>query len=493
MEADPLSQSIEPTSALSSRAFLLSAAVALVAGGLLRIWMLRKFFEVNGDSQLYGGMAKNLLLQGRYAVADGNGMLHSTLIRLPGYPLFLAACFQLFGMENYIAAACVQIVLELIGCVLLALFAWRVSPTAFRMRSAHAALWLAALCPFTAIYAAEPLTEAPTLFAIALALWALARFQDRDDWGSALAFTLSVTYAALLRPDGALVGAALLLPMLFAPMHRIGMVAQSAGPRTSRSIDLPSAHLRKVLVCLLLALTPFTLWTIRNWRVFHVFQPLAPRYATDPGEDTWPGWQRWVKTWCLDFVSTYQVYWNMPGAPLDIKQLPGRAIDSPAQYAETAKLMADYEANGEEMSQELDARFGQLADARIAAHPLRSHVLLPLGRMADMWVRPRVENLPIDLDWWVYKHHHVETRFTWFYAGLNAFYLLLGLAGLLLRPRLWVWTLLYMALRSALLCTIEAPEARYTIECFPMLFVLGGIALGRLFAPRPIASRTTSV
>ena len=470
---------------------MLSAAVATIAGGLLRIWMLRKFFEVNGDSQLYGGMAKNLLLQGRYAVADGTGMLHSTLIRLPGYPLLLAACFRLFGMENYFAAVCVQIVLELIGCVLLAFFAWRVSPAAFRMRSAHATLWLAALCPFTAIYAAEPLTEAPTLFVIALALWALARFQDRGDWGSALAFTFGVTFAALLRPDGALVGAALLLPTLFAQRHRTGAVARSAGVGTTTSIGMRSSHLRKVLVCLLLALTPFTVWTIRNWRIFHVFEPLAPRYATDPGEDTWPGWQRWVKTWCLDFVSTYEIYWNMPGAPLDIKQLPSRAIDSPAQYADTAKLMADYESNGEEMSPELDARFGQLADARIAAHPFRSHIVLPLGRMADMWVRPRVENLPIDFDWWVYNHHHVETRFSWFYADLNAFYLLLGLAGLLLRPRLWPWMLLYMALRSALLCTIEAPEARYTIECFPMLFVLGGIALGRLIAPRHIAPRAT--
>ncbi len=85
-----------------------------------------------------------------------------------------------------------------------------------------------------------------------------------------------------------------------------------------------------------------------------------------------------------------------------------------------------------------------------AAHPLRSHVLLPLGAMLDMWLRPRVENLPIDLDWWVYSHHHAETRFSWFYAGLNAFYLLLGIAGLCLRPRLWQWMLAYMVLRSAI-------------------------------------------
>jgi len=107
-------------------------------------------------------------------------------------------------------------------------------------------------------------------------------------------------------------------------------------------------------------------------------------------------------------------------------------------------------------------------------------VLLPMARVADMWLRPRVENLPIDLDWWEYQHHHAETRFSWFYAGLNAFYLLLGVIGLCLRPRMWPWMLAYMVLRSALLLTVEAPEARYTLECFPMLFVLGGIALYRL-------------
>ena len=36
-----------------------------------------------------------------------------------------------------------------------------------------------------------------------------------------------------------------------------------------------------------------------------------------------------------------------------------------------------------------------------------------------------------------------------------------------------------MVLRSVLLMTVEAPEARYTLECFPMLFVLGGVGLYR--------------
>ena len=67
---------------------------ALVAGGTLRIWMFRHFFETNGDTQIYGGIAKNLLLHGRYALTFGTGEAFPTLIRLPGYPFFLASLFQ---------------------------------------------------------------------------------------------------------------------------------------------------------------------------------------------------------------------------------------------------------------------------------------------------------------------------------------------------------------------------------------------------------------
>jgi hypothetical protein len=245
-----------------------------------------------------------------------------------------------------------------------------------------------------------------------------------------------------------------------------------------RDSAIPRVRLvRMGTACVLLALVPFGIWTARNWRVFHVFEPLAPRYATDPGEPVNPGWQRWMKTWCLDFVSTYDIYWNVPGNPLDLNKLPGRAFDSPAQRAETAAIAAAYDDNGQDLSPGLDRRFAQLAQERVKAHPLRYYLWLPLGRMADMWLRPRVENLNIDLDWWVYSHHYAETRFSWAYAGLNAAYLLLALVGLCFRPKYWPWMLLYFVLRSALLTTIEAPEARYTLECFPMVFALAGIGL----------------
>jgi hypothetical protein len=494
----------------------ISVAGAIAAGLALRAWMMKAFPQTSGDPQMYADMAKNLLLHGQFATTGGNGALHPTLMRLPGYPLFMAACFSLFGINNFIAIGWLQITLELAGCLLLADFVRRIaSPGA-----AHCTLWLAALCPFTAIYAGAPLTEAPTLFLIAWSLWLVERFRQKPGWKYALLFTAAVTYAAMLRPDGALLAVALAPAMLWGnaaippfpqktrkrvgqpevPLTTVSDDGQVSGHDFSRAASTgkmtgalapgesssqsrfaipPSELVRMAAICALLALAPFAYWTWRNWHVYHVFEPLAPRYAVDPGEEVDPGWQRWVKTWCLDFVSTYEIYWNVPGDKLDLHDLPSRAFDSPAQYAETGALFQAYEANGEELSPDLDAQFGRLADQRIADHPLRYYAWLPLGRLADMWLRPRVENLPIDLDWWVYRHHYAETRFSWFYAALNALYLLLGIAGLCLRPRYWQWMLLYFVLRSALLATIEAPEARYTIECFPMLFALGGVAIYR--------------
>ena len=106
----------------------LPVALALGAGLALRLWMLGKLFDVNGDMLNYGDLAKNLLLHGRFALTLPNGTIYSTLIRLPGYPLFLAVCFKMFGMGNYFAAAYVQIALDLLGCLLLAGFVRRIVP-----------------------------------------------------------------------------------------------------------------------------------------------------------------------------------------------------------------------------------------------------------------------------------------------------------------------------------------------------------------------------
>jgi len=116
---------------------------ALVGGLVLRLWMWRAFPQGQGDALIYGNFAKNLLLHGQFAITDGSGVIHSSLIRLPGYPLFLAACFRIFGVDQYTAVGYLQIAMELGASVLLADFVRRISTP----RAGLNTLWLATMCP----------------------------------------------------------------------------------------------------------------------------------------------------------------------------------------------------------------------------------------------------------------------------------------------------------------------------------------------------------
>lgn len=429
--------------------------VALVCGAALRLWFIHAYPEVQGDTFIYGDIAKNWMLHGVYGLS-GSGGIHPTVIRLPGYPLFLILCFRLFGMEHYNAVMFLQTAVDLATCLLIAGFARRIWST----RAGWWALWLAALCPFTANYVAAPLAETPELFCIALAFYALARFLVRPRWTWGLVLAFSWSYATLLRPDGALLAVALCPAMVLYGSGRWGL-----GPMV-----------RWAVVCGAIAVLPFLPWTVRNWRTFHLFQPLAPRYAVDPGESTDPGFNRWTKTVCVDLTCTSDVYWNAGSDPIDIANLPARAFDSAAQYEETRQLLAQYNATTT-ISPQIDDAFADLAAARVRAHPIRYYVQLPLLRLIDMALRPRTEMLWIELRWWQFDRHESETEFALAYAGLNLAYFIAAIVGYFKRPPLRGAILAFVLVRCALLLTLEAPEPRYTLEFFPPLIALAAVAL----------------
>ena len=147
---------------------------------------------------------------------------------------------------------------------------------------------------------------------------------------------------------------------------------------------------------------------------FIISNRLAPRYANDADELVPRGFNRWVKTWIVDYVSVEEVYWNVPGDKIDPAKLPSRAPENAAERDATLAAIADYNES-QDMTPELDARFGQLAADRIHAHPIRYYVALPALRVADMWLRPRTELLPPDPRWWEFnddaKHSAVAVGF----------------------------------------------------------------------------------
>jgi 4-amino-4-deoxy-L-arabinose transferase-like glycosyltransferase len=445
---------------------VLYVAVALAAGLALRLWFLIHAARIDGDTLLYGNIARNWMQQGVYSFTPSPGVPVPTLIRLPGYPLFLMLCFRLFGVEHYTAVLYVQCVIDLLTCLLLAALAGRL----FGRRSAMVALVLSALCPFMAAYTAAPLTEVLTLFCITLTFYSVVRWRDAafgfNRWLWLTAFAMS--YSVLLRPEQGLL-AATVVPAMFWMARR-----QTNPNRPILKVFLPIAV---AAFCVVLPLSP---WAVRNWRTFHVVQVLAPRYATDPGEMVSLGFQRWYRTWAIDFASTEEVYWNYDSAPIWIGDLPSRAFDSDSQYAQTQAILDEYNRDYN-ATRALDARFQALAEQRIHNDPIRYYLALPVARLLNMAFRPRAEMLEVPLEWWRWSQHQQTTLLAGELAALNFGYFLLGGIGLWLwRQAGWgenlplVWAMLgFVILRCLLLLTLDNSEPRYTLEFFPLLILWG--------------------
>jgi|HubBroStandDraft_6_1064221.scaffolds.fasta_scaffold35988_2 4-amino-4-deoxy-L-arabinose transferase-like glycosyltransferase len=451
------------------RFFLALSFVALALRSAWVVW----FPGVVDDSRFYANIAENWLRHGIYGVTN-SGVIVPTLSRLPGYPVFLAAIFTLFGIGNFRAVLLVQVLFDLGTCYLIADLAWRLFSSE---RAAKAAFALAALCPFLANYAASALTETLEIFFTALALDLAVRglgngeatttpARPRLIW---LGSGLSVGAAILLRPDGGILLAALGGYLLWLLVRRM------------RSATSARAILWAGALLTLGALAPLIPWTLRNLHTLHRFEPLAPRYATDSDDVAMPGFNRWVKTWMADYVSVEEIYWKVPGDTLDSTLLPRRAFDSPQQMDQTRDLFAAYN-NNHEMTRELDAGFAALAAERVHDAPLRYYLWLPAVRIADMCLRPRTELLPSDPRWWEFNDDHRWLAVSVAFGVVNLLYVALAATGL---PRAHKFFgiglfVLFLLLRSAFLGTLENPEPRYTLECYPVVIILAAA----LFHPR---------
>jgi hypothetical protein len=126
------------------------------------------------------------------------------------------------------------------------------------------------------------------------------------------------------------------------------------------------------------------------------------------------------------------------------------------------------------MPPELDARFAALASTRVKAAPLRYYVWLPAARIADMWLRPRTELLPPDPRWWEFNDEWRPVVTVLGFGLLNLIYVGMAAAGGI-RTREYFGIglfVLFLVVRSLFLGTLENPETRYTLECYPVVIIL---------------------
>ncbi|HEY6230248.1 MAG TPA: glycosyltransferase family 39 protein [Pyrinomonadaceae bacterium] len=524
------------------------------------------------DGRVYAQIARNLLEQHVYS-HDAAAPFAPTLIRLPGYPLLLAGVYSLFGHGNNGAVRLLQAAIETATCALIALLAFQWEPDARRKRaSSIAALALAGVCPFTAIYVATILTEVPTMFlAVAAALTGTLALKATDQKKTLWWWLITGLLAGagvLFRPDSGLFALAIGIALVVANLGRAGDVKLPTKREELLYRSARASYLGAIFsLAFCLVLVP---WAVRNYRVFHLFQPLAPAHAEMPGEFVPRGYLTWVRSWIDDSRYIGPVLWSLDSAPIKITDIPERAFDSADEKRRVAELLEKYnhaneepvlftdqpnppspdaesppadEAEGDnndnsseadkadndnssddedgddedneaadqsanqpgefpgEMTAEIDAGFAQLARERIAHHPFRYYVLLPLKRAHSLWFNTHSDYYPFegellplaDLDYDIQQQYWLPL-----FAFLAFGYSLLGIAGgwslwqaREFDARLWVLlAALTIFVRLGFFATLENPESRYVVEIFPFLSALGGIALSRISLIKFVGRKT---
>jgi hypothetical protein len=470
------------------KTFYKHLAPALLAGLALRLFFIWRFPFYSGDTAYYEELARNWLYHGIYGFYT-HGQLLPSDARGPGYPAFLAAIYFLAGTGRQ-AVMLVQAFVDLATCVLAADIAARLAGGATeiaRGRVSVAALWLAALCPFTANYAAVPLTEVLATFFTTLALLiflAPARMEvDRIAANRDLLRAVKIWFAGglvvglgtLVRPETPL----LLVSVLIALWLRYRR------PANWKKLALATLWM---IAGLLLPLAP---WAGRNAVSVGRVQFLAPRYAETYGDIMTKGFYAWTKTWMYRFRDAYLFTWKLPVQPIDVNNLPAYAVDSPEEFSRVASLLDQYN-HTRGMTRSVDLQFAELARERTRRHPIRTYLWIPLERTASMWFTPRTTLLPFSGRFWPladsYHHNPAEFEVTFGFALLNIFYIALFLAAAWsFRTNPGVLLIVtFIVVRTAFLTQLQSCEPRYVLVCFPALLAVGAQLLRRAQPKGPI-------
>jgi 4-amino-4-deoxy-L-arabinose transferase-like glycosyltransferase len=434
------------------RKWLLLTVAAAVA---LRLLFIFHWGVATPDSEVYAEIAKMWLRYGVYGLEGPDGAF-PTLIRLPGYPAFLAAIFAVAGIDHYNAVRFVQAAVDVLTAFVISDLARRT----VSLRAGAVAFVLWCLCPFAMNYAAAPLTETLAIFTTATALlFAVIGLESRSlkPW---IGCGVAVGCGILLRPDGGILLISLGLFMLWRMV------------RTRDWRHMVAAG----MVLGVVSLAPLVPWTIRNQRTFHRFEPLVPQSATDPGEYVANGFGMWMDTWAADYSALIDIGFKVDGEAIDADALPDRARGDAAEFARIQQLFAQYNSNLR-MTPAVDAQFKQIAEARIRRSRFMFHVGLPVLRALDMWLRPRTEILPVDTHWWDFDQGWRDVTVSFAMGFLGLCYVASAIAGAFTRQvRYLSLFLLFCILRSAIIVHLQVPEPRYVLECFPVVMVLAGAA-----------------
>ncbi len=277
---------------------------------------------------------------------------------------------------------------------------------------------------------------------------------------------LAVGLGTLVRPETPLLLAAMLIALWFRFRRR----------EYWRKLAVATLWMA---VGLLLPLAP---WAARNAVNLGRAQFLAPRYAETYGDVLPTGFYAWTKTWMFRFRDAYLFNWKLPSQPIELKDLPPYAVDSPEEFSRVASLLERCNrVHG--ITRTMDLEFAELARERARRHPIRTYVWIPIERAAAMWFTPRITLLPYSGRLWPlaesYRNNPTDFEVTLGLALLNVLYVGMALAA--------AW-----ACRTNQGVQLQTCEPRYVLVCFPALLAIAAQLFRRSTQGRPAQTAPAS-
>jgi 4-amino-4-deoxy-L-arabinose transferase-like glycosyltransferase len=360
---------------LSNRRKLLLLLLVFSTAALIRLWVVSfRPTPPTADAADYHRLATSIAQGAGYVTEAGL----PTAWRPPGYPIFLSGIYLLFGPRPQ-AATFVQALLGAVIVVLLVVLGWLI----IGLREAMVAGFLAAAFPGLVWLPRLLLSENLAIFLLLASLClALALLRSgRPWWAGALGLVLGIS--TLVRGAN----------LLFVLLMLAGILLVLAKKKQDRKKLVMTAIF--ITFGVLITLLP---WTIRNYRVFGAFVPVATQDGIGLYSSYWPP------------VRNGKTIWGTLPGPED------PAIRGAAQMSN------EYEAS----------RYLQRVTLeRLRSQPLLFFRLVP-GKMASLLV---------PLDWEILPHANGSTRSVNFGYLLIIFPAIFGFVLLWRKPRPDQWLL----------------------------------------------------
>jgi hypothetical protein len=322
--------------------------------------------HVGGDSYVYETVARNILdnfCVSMSAPATSECLPHWGGNQLPGYPGFIALVWLVAGKTVFAVLIAQSVVFAIaVTRLLLALAALGLSRNIL-----VGGACLLGLSPSLIGFSRSLLTE--TLAAAAI-IWLLGELIM--SWKNR---SLRIVPIGVICSIGLFIRYDFVLVCI--PIAMAGIL-----------IHRPTEMFRRGVLIAIIASIPFGMWTVRS--VAQGLPSTPPFGLTPQGERLPSGMLSWIGTWLDDQYELDATVWKLVRYDYKGFAPPANAYADDAERNRAETLLNDLRRNhqGAAPSETIDGAFMSLADSRSENAGFDRYILLPMRRLAHMWLSP---------------------------------------------------------------------------------------------------------